>query len=56
LQADLAVPALGTQVSLGVGDGGCTGIDLTVLAIGDCAAAPGDGAVVLNLGGLLLGD
>ncbi len=56
VQADLAVPALGAQVSLGVGEGGCTGIALTVLAVGDCAAAPGDGAIVLNLGGTLLGD
>lgn len=55
-QADLAVPAVGAQVSLGVGDGGCTGIALTLLAVGDCSAASGDGAVVLELGGSLLGD
>ena len=56
-QADLAVPALGAQVSLGVGDGGCTGLSaLTVLAVGDCPAATGDGPVILHLGGTALGD
>lgn len=55
-QADLAVPSLGAQVSLGAGDGGCTTVDLTVIALGDCPPAAGDGPVVLNLGGSLLGD
>lgn len=55
-QADVGVPALGAQVSLGVGDGGCTGLALTVLAVGDCPTASGDGPVVVNLGGSLLGQ
>jgi hypothetical protein len=55
-QADLGVPALSTQVSLGLGDGGCTSIKLTVLALGDCPVVGGDGAVILNLGGSLVGD
>jgi hypothetical protein len=55
VQADVAVPALGTQVSLGVGDGGCTAIDLTLIALGNCPAATGDGPVILHLGGSLLG-
>jgi hypothetical protein len=41
---------------VGVGDGGCTAVDLTVLALGDCPTPTGDGAVVLNLGGSLLGQ
>jgi hypothetical protein len=56
VQADLAVPSLGAQVSLGAGDGGCTTVDLTVIALGDCPRAVGDGPVVLNLSGSLLGD
>ncbi|MEY2470693.1 MAG: hypothetical protein QOK28_22 [Actinomycetota bacterium] len=55
-QADVAVPALGAQVSLGVGDGGCTGLDLTLLAVGGCPAATGDGPVIVKLGGSLVGD
>ena len=56
-QADLAVPALGAQVSLGVGDGGCTGLSaLSVLAVGDCPAPSGDGPVILHLGGSALGN
>jgi hypothetical protein len=55
-QADLGVPALGAQVSLGLGDGSCTSLELTVIALGDCPAATGEGPVVLNLGGSLLGD
>lgn len=55
-QADLAVPALGTQVNLGLGDGGCTAVNLTVLSLGNCPAAEGDGPIILNLGGTLLGQ
>lgn len=55
-QADLAVPALGAQVSLGLGDGSCTGLGLTVLNVGDCPAASGDGPVIVKLGGSLLGN
>ena len=55
-QADVAVPALGAQVSLGVGDGGCTGLALTVLAVGNCPPASGGGAVIVHLGGSLLGQ
>ncbi|MEY2418754.1 MAG: hypothetical protein QOG90_1434 [Actinomycetota bacterium] len=55
-QADVAVPALGAQVSVGVGDGGCTGLDLTLLAVGGCPAPTGDGPVIVKLGGSLLGD
>ena len=55
-QADLAVPALGTQVTLGVGEGSCTSVNLTVLALGDCPVTSGDGPVILNLGGSLLGN
>ena len=54
-QADLAVPALGTQVSFGVGPGSCTSVVLTAIALGDCPVESGDGPVVLNLGGSLLG-
>ena len=54
-QADVAVPPLGVQASIGLGDGGCTGLDLTVLAVGDCPAASGEGPVLVNLGGSLLG-
>jgi hypothetical protein len=56
LQADLGVPALGAQVSLGVGDGGCTGLSaLSILALGNCPQATGNGPVILNLGGTALG-
>ena len=56
-QVGAAVPALGTQVSLGLGDDGCTGVALlNLLALGDCAAPAGDGAVVLPLGGSLVGE
>lgn len=55
-QADAAVPALGAQVSVGAGDGSCTSVELTVLALGDCPIESADGPVVLNLGGSLLGD
>jgi hypothetical protein len=55
-QANLGVPALESQVSLGLGDGSCTSIKLTVLSLGNCPAATGDGALQLNLGGSLLGD
>jgi hypothetical protein len=54
-QANVAVPALGVQASLGLGDGGCTGLDLTVLAVGECPAASGEGPLLVNLGGSLLG-
>lgn len=56
LQADVGVPALGAQVSVGLGDGGCTGLDLTVLAVGGCPTASGDDPVILNLRGALLGN
>lgn len=56
VQSNLGVPALGPQVSVGLGEGSCTGIDLTVLAIGECPTASGDAPVVLELGGSLLGD
>lgn len=56
VQANVGVPALGTQVSLGVGDGGCTSLGLTVLSVGDCPQVSGDGPVVLQVGGSLLGD
>ncbi|HUR19391.1 MAG TPA: hypothetical protein VMZ90_01200 [Vicinamibacterales bacterium] len=55
-QVGATVPALGTTASVGVGDGGCTAVDLTVIALGDCPAPTGDGAVVVNLGGSLLGQ
>lgn len=55
-QADVGVPALGTQVSLGLGDGSCTGLNLTVLAVGDCPATSGDGPINIKLGGSLLGQ
>lgn len=55
-QAGIAVPALGAQVSLGLGDNSCTTVDLTLLALGNCPAPEGDGAVILQLGGALLGD
>jgi hypothetical protein len=55
-QADVGVPALGAQVSLGVGAGGCTGLNLTVIAVGGCPAVTGDGPLLVKLGGTLLGD
>jgi hypothetical protein len=55
-QADVGVPALGVEASLGLGDGSCTGLDLTLIAVGDCPPATGDGGLRLNLGGSLLGD
>lgn len=55
-QTTIGVPALGAQVSLGAGENSCTTVDLTLLALGDCPAPEGDGAVVLQLGGSLLGD
>ncbi|HVT78774.1 MAG TPA: hypothetical protein VHD87_17165 [Acidimicrobiales bacterium] len=56
VQAGVGVPALGTQVSLGVGDNSCTGLTvLAALAIGDCPAPSGSGPITLNLGGSLLG-
>lgn len=56
VQANVAVPALGVQASLGLGDGACTTVDLTLLALGNCPAPAGDGAVILQLGGSLLGN
>ncbi len=56
VQAALRVPALSTQASLGLGDGSCTGLDLSLIALGDCPVASGDGAVILQLRGALLGD
>jgi hypothetical protein len=56
VQANVGVPALGAQVSLGVGDGGCTGLALTVIDIGGCSIVSSEDPVVLDLGGLLLGD
>jgi hypothetical protein len=56
LQANVGVPALGVNVQLGAGDGSCTTVDLTLLALGDCPAPAGDGAVILQLGGSLLGN
>ena len=55
-QADVGVPALGAQVSLGLGDGSCTGLGLTVLSVGDCPVQSGDGPVIIKLGGSLLGN
>jgi hypothetical protein len=55
-QVDASVPDLGAQLSVGVGDGGCTGVNLTVIAIGNCPAAQGEGPVILHLGGSLLGQ
>jgi hypothetical protein len=55
-QADLSVPALGVQADLGLGDGSCTGLALSALAIGDCPVATGDGPVNVQLGGSLLGN
>ncbi len=55
-QIGVAVPALGIQASIGLGDNSCTTLDLTLLALGDCPAPAGDGAVVLRLGGSLLGS
>jgi hypothetical protein len=55
-QADLGVPALGAQASLGLGDGSCTGLGLSALSLGDCPVATGDGPVIVKLGGSLLGD
>jgi hypothetical protein len=55
-QADVAVPALGAQASLGLGDGSCTGLTLTVLDVGGCPAATGTAPVIVKLGGSLLGD
>jgi hypothetical protein len=55
-QTGVAVPALGAQVSLGLGENSCTTVDLTLLALGDCPAPEGDGAVILQLGGSLLGN
>ncbi|MDP1792838.1 MAG: hypothetical protein Q8K63_01770 [Acidimicrobiales bacterium] len=55
-QAGVAVPALGVQASLGLGDNSCTTLDLTLLALGDCPAPQGEGAVILQLGGSLLGN
>lgn len=54
-QADIGIPTLGAQVSLGVGDGGCTGLNLAVIALGDCPVATGDGPVIVKIGGSLLG-
>lgn len=55
-QADIGVPALGAQASLGVGDGGCTGLGLSALSLGGCPTATGDGPVIVKLGGSLLGN
>jgi hypothetical protein len=55
-QIDAAVPMLGLQASLGLGDGACNTVDLTVIALGDCSAPTGDGPVILHLGGSLLGN
>ena len=46
---------LGLQASLGLGDGSCTTVNLTVIALGDCPTPTGDGPVILHLGGSLLG-
>ena len=56
LQTTVGVPALGVNAQLGLGDGSCTTVDLTLLALGDCPAPDGDGAVILQLGGSLLGN
>lgn len=56
VQVGVGLPSLGTHVSLGLGDGGCTSLELTVLSVGDCPQVDGDGPVVLDLGGALLGD
>ena len=55
-QVDAAVPMLGLQASLGLGDGSCNTVDLTVIALGDCSPPTGDGPVILHLGGSLLGN
>lgn len=55
-QTNIAVPALGVQASIGLGDNSCTTLDLTLLALGDCPAPDGEGAVILQLGGSLLGN
>lgn len=56
LQTGVGVPALGVNASVGLGEGSCTTVDLTLIALGDCPAPAGDGAVILQLGGSLLGD
>jgi hypothetical protein len=55
-QADVAVPALGTQASVGLGDGSCTGLNLTLLDVGGCPVATGAAPVIVKIGGSLLGD
>ncbi len=56
VQSNVGVPALGANVGLGLGDGSCTTVDLTLLALGDCPAPDGEGAVIVQLGGSLLGN
>jgi hypothetical protein len=54
-QADVGAPALDTQVSIGLGAGSCTAVQLTLLDVGTCPAPPGSGPLNLRLGGSLLG-
>ncbi len=56
LQTGVGVPALGVNAQVGLGDGSCTSVNLTVIALGSCPTPQSDGAVVLQLGGSLLGN
>lgn len=56
LQTAVGVPALGVNAQVGLGDGSCTSVNLTVIALGSCPTPQSDGAVVLQLGGSLLGN